>query len=101
MTHFFARSRSVRTFGITFVASLAALFSASPVDARITRIEIDAARSQSPTFGGFSWPNVGQYEKIVARRSRGQHHGKLRSALEKMVSDRLLLCEDAGRKRRG
>src|SRR5882762_3575045 len=67
MTHFLARSRSVRTFGITFVASLAALFSASPVDARITRIEIDAARSQSPTFGGFSWPNVGQYEKIVGK----------------------------------
>jgi len=67
MTHFFARSRSIRAFGIAFVASLAALFSASPVDARITRIEIDAARSQSPTFGGFSWPNVGQYEKIVGK----------------------------------
>jgi hypothetical protein len=51
MTHFFARSRSIRSFGIAFVASLAALFSASPADARITRIEIDAARSQSPTFG--------------------------------------------------
>ena len=67
MTHFFARSRSIRSFGIAFVASLAALFTASPADARITRIEIDAARSQSPTFGGFSWPNVGQYEKIVGK----------------------------------
>ena len=67
MTHFFARSRSIRSFEIAFVASLAALFTASPADARITRIEIDAARSQSPTFGGFSWPNVGQYEKIVGK----------------------------------
>src|SRR5258706_1042295 len=67
MTPCFARSRSIRTFGISFVASLAALFTASPADARITRIEIDTARSQSPTFGGFSWPGVGQYEKIVGK----------------------------------
>ncbi|HTE95643.1 MAG TPA: alpha/beta hydrolase domain-containing protein, partial [Bradyrhizobium sp.] len=68
MGHFFAVSRSIRTLSIAFAASLAAgLFAASPVDARITRIEIDTARSQSPTFGGFSWPNVGQYEKIVGK----------------------------------
>ena len=66
MCHFFAAARSIRTLSITFLASLAAaLFSALPADARITRIEIDPARSQSPTFGGFSWPKVGQYEKIV------------------------------------
>ena len=66
MNHFL--SRSIRVFGVTFAASLAAaLLAASPADARITRIEIDAARSQSPTFGGFSWPNVGQYEKIVGK----------------------------------
>jgi alpha/beta hydrolase family protein len=42
-------------------------------EARITKVEINKARSsapsifpeQSPTFGGFSWPGVGQYEKIV------------------------------------
>jgi len=56
---------SMRALGMTFVASLAALLAASPADARVTRIQIDAARSQSPTFGGFSWPGVGQYEKIV------------------------------------
>ena len=68
MNHFFAVSRSIRIFSITLAASLAAaLFAVSPADARITRIEIDAARSQSPTFGGFSWPNVGQYEKIVGK----------------------------------
>ena len=66
MSHFFAVRRSIFTFSIAFVASLAAaLFAASPADARITRIEIDTARSQSPTFGGYSWPDVGQYEKVV------------------------------------
>jgi len=65
MNHFFAMPGSMRALGMTFVASLAALFAASPADARITRIQIDTARSQSPTFGGFSWPGVGQYEKIV------------------------------------
>ena len=39
--------------------------SAPIAEARITRIEIDPARSQSPTFGGYSWPGVGQYEKVV------------------------------------
>ena len=68
MNHFFAVPRSIRTFSIAFVASLAAaLFAASPADARITRIEIDTARSQSPTFGGYSWPEVGQYEKVVGK----------------------------------
>src|SRR5882724_1535388 len=65
MNHFFAMPGSIGALGMTFVASLAALFAASPTDARVTRIQIDAARSQSPTFGGFSWPGVGQYEKIV------------------------------------
>ena len=36
-------------------------------EARITRIEIDATKSESPTFGGYSWPKVGQYEKIVGK----------------------------------
>src|SRR5260221_7327405 len=67
MNHFFAMPSRMRALGMTFVASLAALFTASPADARITRIEIDTARSQSPTFGGFSWPGVGQYEKIVGK----------------------------------
>src|SRR5258708_2219937 len=58
---------SMRALGMTFVASLAAWLAAPPADARITRIQIDAARSQSPTFGGFSWPGVGQYEKIVGK----------------------------------
>ena len=43
----------------------ASVFAAPLAEARVTRIEIDTARSQSPTFGGFSWPGVGQYEKVV------------------------------------
>src|SRR5712664_2771875 len=34
-------------------------------DARITKIQITA--TESPTFGGYSWPGVGQYEKIVGK----------------------------------
>src|SRR5262245_57434053 len=36
---------------------------APDADARITRVQITA--HESPTFGGYSWPGVGQYEKIV------------------------------------
>ena len=39
--------------------------SASIAEARVTRIEITA--SESPTFGGYSWPGVGQYEKVVGK----------------------------------
>ena len=43
---------------------LAVVAVAAPLaEARITRIEITA--QESPTFGGFSWPGVGQYEKLV------------------------------------
>ena len=56
-----------------FCAALIAGFALPPLaQARITRIEIDPALSQSPTFGGYSWPGVGQYEKIV-----GKAHGEV------------------------
>src|SRR5262245_28056191 len=46
------------------LALVAAAIAIAPVaEARITRIEITA--TESPTFGGYSWPSVGQYEKIV------------------------------------
>jgi hypothetical protein len=35
------------------------------VEARITKIQI--ITKESPTFGGYSWPGVGQYEKIVGK----------------------------------
>ncbi len=36
-----------------------------PVHARVKKIQIIA--KESPTFGGYSWPGVGQYEKIVGK----------------------------------
>ena len=41
-------------------------------EARITKIVIDPARSQSPTFDGRSFGAVGQYEKL-----RGTAYGEL------------------------
>ena len=37
----------------------------TPAEARITKIEITV--TESPTFGGFSWPHVGQYEKLAGK----------------------------------
>src|ERR1700722_14341186 len=36
-----------------------------PAHARVKKIQIIA--KESPTFGGYSWPGVGQYEKIVGK----------------------------------
>lgn len=50
----------------TLLALAASAVLAAPIaEARITKIEITA--QESPTFGGFSWPGVGQYEKIVGK----------------------------------
>src|SRR5215813_14227983 len=38
---------------------------ALPARASIRKIQITA--KHSPTFGGYSWPGVGQYEKIVGK----------------------------------
>ncbi|MBZ5642402.1 MAG: hypothetical protein LAO19_06560 [Acidobacteriia bacterium] len=46
-------------------ALIAGAFAAPPARARITKIQITA--KESPTFGGYSWPGVGQYEKIAGR----------------------------------
>jgi Alpha/beta hydrolase domain len=62
--HATAMARKTR---LALVLAAGAVLAAPAAEARITRIEIDAARSQSPTFGGFSWPGVGQYEKIVGK----------------------------------
>src|SRR6266480_4464760 len=52
----------------TLLALAAGMAIAAPAaEARITRVEIDATRSQSPSFGGYAWPGVGQYEKIVGK----------------------------------
>ncbi len=45
----------------------AALLATTPAQARITKIVINPAASESPTFGGYSWPGVGQYQKITGK----------------------------------
>ena len=46
--------------------AISAAFAVAPlvVEARITSVTWDPARSQSPTFGGLSFGSVGQYEKL-------------------------------------
>ena len=66
-----ARAHVARAAGLPdrlYVAAAAALaitaaFAAPEAQARIVRFEV--TQTESPTFGGFSWPGVGQYEKIV------------------------------------
>src|SRR6266850_1760329 len=50
----------------TLLALAAGVVLAAPAaEARITKVQITA--KESPTFGGYSWPGVGQYEKIVGK----------------------------------
>src|SRR5262245_54768882 len=48
-----------------FLVAACAFFAASPTHGRVKKIQITA--KESPTFGGYSWPGVGQYEKIVGK----------------------------------
>jgi len=50
---------------IALMLAAGAMLAASAADARITKVVVDPGLSQKPTFGGFSWPGVGQYEKII------------------------------------
>jgi Alpha/beta hydrolase domain len=45
--------------------ALLSVLVAAPAEAHIRKIQITA--KESPTFGGYSWPGVGQYEKIVGK----------------------------------
>src|SRR5437016_6018253 len=47
------------------LAAAVLLVTASAADARITRIKI--VTKESPTFGGYSFAGVGQYEKLVGK----------------------------------
>src|SRR5260370_5566592 len=58
------RTRSV-SWLLTIVALMVIGGAPDVAEARITKLVIDAAKSESPTFGGYSWPGVGRYEKIV------------------------------------
>jgi hypothetical protein len=55
----------LRRFGIALAIAAGTALTAAPADARITKIQITA--HESPTFGGYSWPGVGQYEKIAGK----------------------------------
>jgi len=47
------------------LAVAGALGCVGTAEARITKIDITT--TESPTFGGFSWPGVGQYEKLAGK----------------------------------
>src|SRR3954462_14367115 len=52
----------------TLLACAAACVLTAPLaQPRITKVLIDPALSQSPAFGGYAWPGVGQYEKLAGR----------------------------------
>jgi hypothetical protein len=50
---------------IAVVLGLATVGSPGMAHARITKVQITT--TETPTFGGYSWPGVGQYEKIVGK----------------------------------
>src|SRR5437764_11571154 len=47
------------------VVAAVVMCAALPAHAKVRKIQITA--KETPTFGGYSWPGVGQYEKIVGR----------------------------------
>jgi Alpha/beta hydrolase domain len=47
------------------ILSVGPLLCAPAVDAKITKVQITV--HENPTFGGYEWPGVGKYEKIVGR----------------------------------
>src|SRR5262245_6621689 len=55
---------------VAFAAALLVVVAASAADARITKLTI--VTREAPTFGGHTFPGVGQYEKLV-----GQAYGEL------------------------
>src|SRR6266702_6520366 len=48
-----------------FIVAACGMYAVTPANARVKKIQITAR--ESPTFGGYSWPGVGQYEKIVGK----------------------------------
>src|SRR2546428_1421459 len=60
-----ARTRWTVSCLLAILALLAVCGSPGPAAARIVRIQVTAP--ESPTFGGYSWPGVGQYEKAVGK----------------------------------
>src|SRR6266853_7015941 len=48
-----------------FIVAACGMYAVAPAHARVKKILITAR--VSPTFGAYSWPGVGQYEKIVGK----------------------------------
>src|SRR5213592_1583693 len=55
----------VRLSFVSLLVTAYGICAATTAHARIRKIQITA--KQSPTFGGYSWPGVGQYEKIAGK----------------------------------
>ena len=55
--------RKLARLGAACVLTATATMVAPSTDARVTAINITSI--ESPTYGGYSFPGVGQYEKIV------------------------------------
>jgi hypothetical protein len=61
------RSRfAPRSFWIALIFALTSSL-ASPAKAKVKRIVIDKSKGESPAYGGKTFGNVGQYEKLVGR----------------------------------
>src|SRR6266566_9432064 len=61
-----ARFSAFMRFGFACVlVAAAAIYATAPAHASVKKIQITA--KDSPAFGGYSWPGVGQYEKIVGK----------------------------------
>jgi hypothetical protein len=51
--------------GVVAALGMAVVAAVPAAQAHITRIDI--TQTESPTFGGYAWPGVGQYEKVVGK----------------------------------
>ena len=57
--------RRALQLGIASALAAVGLLATAPVDARITKITVST--KESPTFGGYTFAGVGQYEKIAGK----------------------------------
>src|SRR2546427_12553190 len=61
-----AKRRVLARLGaVCALTAAGAMIAAAPADARVKKIQVTT--KESPTFGGYSWPGVGQYEKIAGK----------------------------------
>lgn len=73
VNHMPARARAIPAvpsptrlhIAVAAAMAVTASLAATDAQARITRIQVTT--SESPTFGGYSWPGVGQYEKLAGK----------------------------------